>query len=89
MKVYEMEMEFELGLGLKGINDFMHNFGFDEKLCASGNVLSIKQTIPFIPDESYLETVAQTIKKHYQNSEFEVVECKFKGYKKFLEKEIQ
>lgn len=88
MKVYEMEMEFEVVIGLKEINNLMSSFGFNEKACARGNFISIKQTVPFVPDNDYLEKVSNVIKEGYNNDKLEILECRFVGYKKFLEKEV-
>ena len=57
MKVYEMEMEFEVTVGLKEINDFMNLMGFEEKAVLTDQIMTLKQTIPFIPDEVYLRKV--------------------------------
>lgn len=89
VKAYEMEMEFELKIGLKDVNDFMHKMGFQESLCATGPVMTIKQTVLFVPNEEYIQTVEETIKKHYETKNLNVISCKFIGYKKFLEKEIE
>lgn len=89
MKVYEMEMEFELFVGLKEINDFMELMGFEEKTGVPGCTLIVSQTLPFIPNEEYLRKVEGIIRDHYGNEKVEVLDCKFKGYKKFLEKEIK
>lgn len=90
MVLYEMEMEFELELSLKSINNFMNDMGMDGKLVSGGHIFTISQTIPFVPDEAYLEKVIDVIKKHYnKDRELEVVSCTFKGYKKFIEKKIE
>lgn len=89
MKVYEMELEFEVVLGLKEINDFMNAMGFEEKAAIVNQTLTLKQTISFIPNEEYLRKVEKIIKDKYQTDKFEILDCKFKGYKKFLEKNIE
>ena len=89
VKVYEMEMEFEVVVGLKDINDFMHNMGFVETMGASGYVMTIKQTLLFIPNEEYIRTIEKTIKDHYETKSLNILECHFRGYKKFLEKEVE
>ena len=89
MKVYEMEIEFEVVVGLKEINDFMNAIWFEEKTGVSGQSIILKQTIPFVPNEEYLKKVANIIKEKYETEKLEILDCKFKGYKKFLEKEIE
>ena len=89
MKVYEMEMEFEVAVGLKDFNDIMNRCGMDGRVGVTGYALTVTQTVPFIPDEAYLEIVASVIKEKYQTDNLEILECKFKGYKKFLEKEVE
>jgi hypothetical protein len=90
MKMYEMEMEFELVVGLKSINNIMMNmYGFEDKACISGQMLTLKQTVPFVPTEAYLKEFADIIKKEYQTDELETLDCKFKGYKKFIEVEVE
>lgn len=88
MKVYEMEMEFAVVVGLKDLNDIMNSYGFSGRTGVSGYTLTLTQTIPFIPDEAYLKKVENVIKTKYQANNLEILDCKFKGYKKFLEKEI-
>lgn len=82
MKVYEMIMEFELTVGLKNTNDYTNKVG----VCYS---ITLEQTIPFIPDEAYLKKVENIIRENYEKGSVGVLECKFKGYKKFLEKEVE
>lgn len=90
MLVYEMEMEFDLQLSLKSINQLMNNMGMGGKLVSSGHVFTINQTIPFVPDEAYLEKVCNVVKDHYnKEGELEVVSCTFKGYKKFIERKVE
>lgn len=79
MKVYEMEMEFEVTVGLKEINDFMNLMGFEEKATLTGQIMTLKQTIPFIPDEVYLRKVEGIIHEHYETEKFDIIDCKFKG----------
>lgn len=88
MKVYEMEMEFDVVVGLKDLNDIMNNYGFSGRTGVSGYTLTLSQTIPFIPDEVYLKKVANILKTKYQTNNLEILDCNFRGYKKFLEKEI-
>lgn len=89
IKVYEMEMEFGLTVGIKEINKVMNSMGFDETLGVSGPVLTIKQTLAVVPNEEYINQVCDAIKNHFETSNLNVLKCTFKGYKKFLEKEIE
>lgn len=91
IKVYEMEMEFELTIGIRSVNDFMNQMGFAERTYVTGPILTIKQTLPTVPTQEYIETIQETVKNHFKesNSDLEVADCVFKGYKKFFEKEIE
>ena len=89
MKMYEMELEFEVVLGLKEINDFMNLMGFEEKAAIVNQTLTLKQTISFIPNKEYIRKVEKIIKDEYQTDKFEILNCKFKGYKKLLEKNVE
>lgn len=80
MKVYEMEMEFELFVGLKEINDFMGIMGFEEKMGVPGCTLTVSQTLPFIPNEEYLRKVEEIIRDHYGNEKVEVLDDKQISY---------
>ena len=84
VKVYDMEMQFELTLGIRSVNDLLNNMGLAEKLVANGNVLTVTQTLPVVPDEEYIATVEAAIKKAYTNEKSECVKCEFIGYKKLL-----
>ena len=87
-KLYEMVMEFEVTLGLKELNDVMELFGFHEKSGIAGQTITVSQTIPFIPDEEYIHKVENLLKDKYENSNFDILECHFRGYKKLIEKEV-
>lgn len=91
VKVYDMEMEFELQVGLKSINNFMNNMGFEGKTSVGGQILTIKQTLLFVPDNDYIKNIQNTVIKHFaeSNSDLDVVDCTFRGYKKFLEREVE
>lgn len=88
MKMYKMEMEFEVVVGLKEINEFMNYMGFPEKTGIGGQTITLTQTIPFIPDEEYIEKVENIIKEKYQTEKLEILDCKFKGYKSLLEVDV-
>lgn len=88
VKIYEMEMIFELTLGLKTVDKFMSQMGVSDTLAAKGTELTIKQTVPFIPTEDYIHKIENVIKEHYSKEDVYVMDCNFKGYKKLLEKEI-
>ena len=83
IKVYEMEMEFELTIGIRSVNDFMNQMGFAERTYVTGPILTIKQTLPTVPTQEYIETIQETVKNHFKesNSDLEVADCVFKGYK--------
>ena len=89
MKMYEMIMEFEVTVGLKDLNDLLCRVGGPgEKIGVAGYTLTITQTTPFIPNDEYLNKVAGIIKEKYKPNNLEILDCKFRGYQKFLEKEV-
>lgn len=88
MKMYKMEMEFEVVVGLKEINEFMKYMGFPGNTRIGGQTITLTQTIPFIPNEAYIEKVENIIKEKYQTEELEILDCKFNGYKSLLEVDI-
>lgn len=88
MKMYEVEMEFEVVVGLKELNKFMEIMGFSEKTGINGQTMVLKQTIPFIPNEEYITKVENILRNKYQTETLELLDCKFKGYKKFLEIDV-
>ena len=73
VKVYEMEMIFELTLGLKDIDEFMSNIGIHETLATKGTNVTIKQTIAFIPNEDYIHKVENVIKENYSKDKVYVI----------------
>lgn len=82
-------MEFDVTVGLQSLNNILSEIsGNNEKLGVRGYTLSLKQTVPFIPDEGYIEKVQEIIKEKYKVRNLEILECRLKGYKSFLEKEI-
>lgn len=89
MKVYEMIMEFEITVGLKDLNDLLCRVGGPgEKIGVAGYSLTLTQTIPFVPNDEYINKVTAIIKEKYKPNNLEILECRFNGYKKFLEKEV-
>jgi hypothetical protein len=88
-KMYEMIMDFDLTLTATSINDIMKDVDCSDAFGVNGIILSVQQTIPFIPDEDYIAKVEDIIKAEYESNKFSVCDCKFKGYSKLLEKEIE
>jgi len=88
VKMYDMEMQFELTLSIRSVNDFLSNMGLAEKLVVNGNVLTVTQTLPVVPDKEYIATVEEAIRNAYTNEKSECVKCEFIGYKKLLAREI-
>lgn len=81
-KAYEMEMVFSVSVGLNQINDIMAQMGCDDKLHIRDAVaVSVKQVLPSVPDDAYIQKIADVIKETYKNSEFTATECHFKYYK--------
>lgn len=88
MKMYEMVMEFDVTVGFKKLNSIMEMFGYDEKTGVTGQTIILSQTVPFIPDENYIHKVEKILKDRYGSDKLNILDCHFRGYKKFLEKEI-
>lgn len=86
--LYEMVMEFEVTLGLKELNSFTELMGFSEKTGITGQTVTLTQTVPFIPDDEYLRKVESILKEKYSTEKFNILDCHFRGYKKFKAKEI-
>lgn len=80
---YEMELKFRLDIELKEINDIMSSFGFSEKAGLRDAIeVTMKQVVPFIPDETVINEYSKAIKENYlkNHKEFSVSACKFCGY---------
>lgn len=88
MKMYEMVMEFDVTVGFKELNSIMEMFGYDEKTGVTGQTITLSQTVPFIPDENYIHKVEKILKDRYETDKLNILDCHFRGYKKFLAKEI-
>lgn len=88
MKMYEMTMEFDVTVGFKKLNSIMEMFGYDEKTGVTGQTITLSQTVPFIPDENYIHKVEKLLKDKYETNNLNILDCRFRGYKKFLEKEV-
>ena len=88
MKMYEMIMEFDVTVGFKELNSIMEMFGYDEKTGVTGQTITLSQTVPFIPDENYIHKVEKILKDRYETDKLNILDCHFRGYKKFLAKEI-
>ena len=81
-KAYEMEMVFSVSVGLRQINDIMAQFGCNDELQIKDAVqVSVKQVLSAIPNDEYIRTVAEAIRKTYKSKDFTCTDCKFKGYK--------
>jgi len=89
MKMYEMELEFSLDLGLKEINDFAAMFGIQEKMVLKdARQMTLKQTVPFIPDDKIIQKYIDTIKEA-EFEKFTIEDCRFVGFKRIKEIEIK
>lgn len=81
-KAYEMEMLFSVSVGFRQINEIMAQMGFHDELQIRDAVtVSVKQVLSVIPDEEYIQTVAETIREHYKTRDLTATDCKFTGYK--------
>lgn len=81
-KAYEMEMLFSVSVGLRQINAIMAQMGCSDKLQIRDAVtVSVKQVLNVIPNEEYIRTVEEAIRKTYKSEDFTCTGCTFKGYK--------
>ena len=82
MPLYECKMMFTVSFGFKTINDILSQCGCDERLhVKDAGTFTVTQLLPEIPNEEYLQKVAGIIKNNYETKEFNVIECRFAGYK--------
>ena len=82
MNLFECEMMFTATVGLKGVNDFLERCNFDERLQVKDALcILVTQTLPEIPSDEYLKTLAKIIKENYEHRELNIVACRFSGYK--------
>ena len=80
-KAYDMEMVFSASVGLKEINDFMHQMGFNESLQIKDAIeIKLQQTLASLPDEDYIGKVAEIIKTNYETEHFNITDINFDGY---------
>lgn len=79
---YECEMMFTATVGLKTINDLLEQCRLDERLQVKDALsITVTQTLPEIPSEEYLKTLAKIIMENYEHRELNIVACRFSGYK--------
>ena len=82
IQAYEMEMVFSASVGLKKINSILDNIAFAEKLQVQDALsISLKQTLPFVPDDNYIQQIAGVIKDNYETDEINITQIRFVGYK--------
>ena len=80
-KAYDMEMVFSASVGLKEINDFMHQMGFNDSLQIKDAIkIKLQQTLASLPDEDYIGKVAEIIKTNYETDRFNITDIHFDGY---------
>ena len=81
-KAYDMEMVFSVSVGLKEINDFMHQIGFNDSIQIKDAIeIKLQQTLSTLPDEDYIRKVAEIIKTNYETERFNITDIHFTGYK--------
>ena len=82
VNLYECEMMFKATVGLKEINDVLEQCGFDESLQIKDALnITVTQTLPEIPDETYLQSIAKIIRENYKSDKLTITACRFSGYK--------
>lgn len=89
-------MDFELSLGFKKVDPLMDLLGYKTNKEFATQMLTITQTIPFIPNEEYIQKVKDALVKKCETNDICVLECKFKGYRskfkryrKFFEMDVE
>ena len=85
VNLYNMEMKFELFMGLKKTDPLMDLLGYNAGTEIAKQTVTISQTLPFIPDEEYIEKVKGVLIEGYETDSLIVIKCEFKGYSKLLE----
>ena len=88
MKMYEMEMKFNATVELVDMGDFLKTFDIPLKANLENVPIVLKQTVPFIPNDEYIEKVCNILIEKYKVKNFKVVDCVFDGYSKLIEVEI-
>lgn len=79
---YEMCLEFSLTLSFKRINQFLKECRFQERpILRDAVIVSLKQTVPFIPTGKHLRAYEEAIQKTYETEDIACEECHFTGYK--------
>lgn len=90
MKVYEMEIKFDATVEMTSMASFLKLMDTSPSLAQMENIpIILTQTIPFVPDEEYLNKICDILVEKYKVNGFKVVKCEFGGYNKFIEKEIE
>lgn len=84
--MYEIEMVFSASVGFKTINDILRQTGCNDTLQIKDAItISVKQTLPTIPNEEYLRKVADILKNNYETKDYNITECHFTGYRNIRE----
>lgn len=89
IKAYEMELVFTGSLGMKEVNAFLRECGSEDTyLFKDALQIKVKQTLLKIPDEAYLNEIAQILKETYETKQFNLTDCRFTGYSYIREVEV-
>lgn len=87
--MYKMKMRFNLTLADVKLNDLLSSCGMNGTICIPGTILNISQTLPFIPDDLYIDKVCEIIKTKYKTENYIIVKVEFDGYDEFIAKEVE
>ena len=80
--LYHMKLKFALTFQFKDLNQILDQCGFlnEHPEVKDAKIVSIEQTVPFIPDEATLEKYKAAIQKNYQNDTLVCTDIRFLGY---------
>ena len=80
--LYRMKLKFALTFQFKDLNQILNQCGFLDEYpeVKDAKIVSIEQTVPFIPDETVLEKYKTAIQENYQSNTLICTDIRFLGY---------
>ena len=80
--LYRMKLKFALTFQFKDLNQILDQCGFlnEHPEVKDAKIVSIEQTVPFIPDEATLEKYKVAIQENYQTNTLVCTDIRFLGY---------
>ena len=87
--VYDMELDFDIMICDRQLNNLLESCGVDGKLGFEGFELKLTQTLDVIPSPETIEKYEEVICEKYKTEKMEIVKCNFKGFSKIIPREIE